>query len=90
VIQLLNKADILNKQFTSVFTKESKKNMSDLGQSSHPAMTDITAQVSGVVKLSRNINHYKAPGQDKNSAPFMKETAAELASALSLIFQASL
>jgi hypothetical protein len=53
-------------------------------------MADISVQVSGVAKLLRHINPHKAAGPDNISARFMKETAAELAPALSLIFQASL
>jgi len=64
--------------------------MPDLGPNPHPPIADITVQVSGVVKLLRNINPYKAIGPDNISARFMNETIAELAPALSLIFQASL
>jgi len=61
--------------------------MSDLGPRPHPPMADITVQVDGVAKLLRNINPHKAVGPDNISARFMKETIAELAPALSLIFQ---
>ena len=64
--------------------------MSDLETRPHPPMADITVQMGGVAKLLRHINPQKAVGQDNISARFMNETAAELAPALSLIFQPSI
>jgi len=54
------------------------------------SMADIEVQVGEVAKLLKNINPHKAVGLDNISAKYLKETAAELAPALSLIIQASL
>ena len=72
-------ANILIKQFTSIFTKESSEHITDLGTSPHPPMADITVQVGGVTKLLKNINPHKAFGPDNNSASFMNQTASETA-----------
>ena len=45
--------------------------------------------MGGVAKLLRNINRHKTVEPDNISARLIKETAAELAPVLSLIFQAS-
>jgi len=84
------KADILNKQFSSVFTQEPQDIMPDLGESPYPTMPDIIIHTGGVIKLLRNIKPHKAAGPDNISARILKETADQLAPALSLVFQASL
>ena len=84
------KAEILNKQFTSVFTREPSTNLPDLGPSSHPVMDPINITVAGVVKLLKNIKQHKATGPDNIQARILKETAANLGPALTLIFQAPL
>ena len=85
-----SKADILNKQFSSVFTQEPQDTMPNLGESPHPTMPDITIHTGGVTKLLRNIKPHKAAGPDNISARILKETADQIAPALSLVCQASL
>ena len=85
------KAEILNNQFTSVFTTEDpSKPLPDLGPSPHPTVADITVQQNGVNKLLQHLNPHKATGPDEVSARLLKETAQQVAPALTLLFQASL
>ena len=56
------KANILNRQFTSVFTNDTKTSLPDLGPSPYPSMKDITASCEGVVKLLKNLKPQKAAG----------------------------
>jgi hypothetical protein len=84
------KAEILN-QFTSVFTtKDPSKPRPDLGPSPHPTVTDITVQRNGALKFLQNLNPHKATGPDEISSRLLKETAHQLAPALTLMSQASL
>ena len=85
------KAEILNDQFTSVFTTEDpSKPLPDLGPSPHPTVADITVQQNGVLKLLQHLNPHKATGPDEVSARLLKETTQQVAPALTLLFQASL
>ncbi len=86
-----DKAEILNKQFSSVFTKEDPHiPPPDLGPSPYPSLPDIVVHPPGVAKLLRELNPYKATGPDKVPAKLLKEVADEIAPALALVFQASL
>ncbi|KAK3096098.1 hypothetical protein FSP39_023212 [Pinctada imbricata] len=85
------KADILNKQFTSVFSIEDPSvNMPEMEQSPHPEVDNITIHEAGICKLLSNLNPHKATGPDSVSPRLLKETSYELSPALSLFFQASL
>ena len=46
-----SKAEILNEQFQSVYTKENTSTMPDKGQSKYPSMKDIVINTKGVFKL---------------------------------------
>jgi hypothetical protein len=59
------KADILNKQFHSVYTKEDYTNMPDKGPSPYPSMMKIQVNSQGVVKLLRGLRPFKATGPDE-------------------------
>ena len=81
------KAEILNSQLTSVFTTEDPcKPLPDLG----PSFADITVQQNGVLKLLQHLNPQKATGQNEVSVRRLKETAQQVAPALTLLFQAPL
>ena len=84
------KAEILNQQFSSVFTQEPSENLPDLGISPHEDMNPITITEPGVIKLMKNLKEHKATGPDNIPAKILKEAAENLAPALTLIFQASL
>ncbi|XP_072051490.1 uncharacterized protein [Amphiura filiformis] len=84
------KANLLNRQFASVFTKDDTSTLPDLGPSTHPPMNGIQITNQGIVKLLKNLNPYKASGPDGVPARHLKETAEEIAPAISLLYQASL
>ena len=84
------KADILNSQFQSVYTREDTSNLPDKGPSPHPTMENITVKIPGVIKLLKNLNPYKAAGPDTIPTFILKTAAEELAPALTKIFQKSL
>jgi hypothetical protein len=50
------KAEILNDQFYSVYTREDMTSMPEKGQSPYPDMPDIHIGEAGVLKLLNNIN----------------------------------
>ena len=59
------KADILNDQFTSVFTKEDLSNPPKLPKRHIPTLSQITVTVRGVFKLLQGLKPHKAAGPDK-------------------------
>jgi hypothetical protein len=61
-----------------------------LGTSPHPPVNNITVDCNGVTKLLRNLKPHKASGPDGIPARLLKETAEEIAPAITLLFQASL
>ena len=72
------KADTLNEQFTSVFTKE---DLSSIPTPHHqyPRMPHITFGTERISKLLSNIKPGKAGGPDQIPARFLKETSQQLA-----------
>ena len=85
------KANLLNKQFKSVFTKENPDEpMPTMPQKNYPSITDINISVEGVEKLLRNVNIGKACGPDNIPNFILKTCASELAPAITEIFQLSL
>ena len=72
------KANLLNDQFTSVFTYENASQLPDLGASPHPPPPPVPAFIienEGVRKLLANINHHSACGPDNLPAYLLKEAA---------------
>ena len=53
-------------------------------------MPEIHVGTSGVYKLQKNLKAHKATGPDGISARLLKETASQVAPAITLLFQASL
>ena len=84
------KAELLNSQFSSVFTTEDTTNFPDLGDSPYPTAPPIRVSEKGVVKLLHGLNPHKATGPDGLSTRFLKEMSAAVAPSLTLIYQASL
>ena len=84
------KAEVLNSQFSSVFTKEDDAPLPDLGISSTPDAPNIQVGRNGVMKLLQGLKPHKATGPDEISSRFLKEMASPITPALTLIFQASL
>ena len=83
------KAQILNDQFSSVFSPPIEKDISMIDEPSPPA-DPITIETEGVLKLMKDINPNKSTGPDGIPPFILKELATELAPILSLLFQASL
>ena len=78
------KADILNKQYNSVFTDENPV-LPTLGYSNIPDMPDVTIVIDGVTKLLQRINPSKATGPDLILTLVLKEAASAIASYLCFI-----
>ena len=85
-----SKANLLNKQFVSVFTKEDLTNIPDKGQSPFRPMNDIIINENGVKKCIERLNEKKASGPDKIPIKVLKQCSTELAPILTSIFQQSL
>ena len=87
----MKKAEILNDQFSSVCTREDSPPPTDLsGPSSYRDMPSICVHVSGDVKLLNGLNPHKATSPDQLPARILKETANEVAPAMTMLSQASL
>ena len=84
------KAEILNKQFKSVFTKEDKSKIPRLSGPAYPPISELSIENVGVVKLLSRLNPSKASGPDNVPCRILKELAAEIAPVLTAIFQQSL
>ena len=84
------KVQILNQQFTSVFTSEDTDYLPNLGPSPYPDLANIKVHVQGVVKLLKNINPHKATGPDNLPSRLLKEVADEIVPSLTLHLQATL
>jgi hypothetical protein len=86
----MTKANILNRQFTSVFSNDDGSALPDLGPSIYPAMESITVSQNGIIKLLRNLKPFTASGPDGIPTRLFMETAEEIAPAITLVFQASI
>ena len=84
------KADILNDQFTSVFTKEDLSNPPKLPKRHIPSLSQIKVTVRGVFKLLQGLKPHKAAGPDKVPTRLLKLGAQELAPGLTMFYQLSL
>ena len=84
------KANALNAQFASVFTREDTSVILNLSGTTYPTMRPISVAVEGVASLLSNLDPCKASGPDGIPARFLKDMANDLAPSLTLIYQASL
>ena len=75
------KANLLNRQFISVFSNDDAITPTMLSTRS-PNMPEITVTINGVTKLLEKLNPYKASGPDMVSARFLEEVATEISPAL--------
>ena len=85
-----SKAEILNHQFQSVYTKENLTNIPDIGQSKIPSMKPIIISTPGVIKLLKHLKPHKASGPDNIPTRLLIMVAEEIAPMLTTIFQTSL
>ena len=83
----LDKAEVLNQQFQSVFTKEPNSPLPDKGFSPYPTMCNINISVEGIYNLLLNINPHKACGPDQIHGRVLKETADVIALSYKLCFK---
>ena len=84
---ILSKANILNNQFESVFTKEDTSSLPDKEPSPHQEMPDITVIWKGVHKLLKGLKSFKATGPDSIPAFILKAAADQLAPILTILYQ---
>ncbi len=86
------KAQVLGKQFESVFTHEDPdpSTLPQMPPSPYPDMPPIEINVDGVKKLLQNINVTKAIGPDLIANQSLKIAADEVAPILQFIFQQTL
>ena len=85
-----DKAELLNEQFSSVFTREDPASSPDLGPTPYKKMPPITIGKAGVLKLLKELKTRKASGPDNIPAILLKNCAEELTPILAFIFQQAL
>ena len=85
-----DKANILNRQYKNVFTREDTNNIPSPTGDPFPNMAEIEVSEEGVLKLLKNLNPHKASGPDQIPSRFLKECAKELAPYLTIIFPKTL
>lgn len=85
-----DKAEILSKQYQSVFTKDDASNVPSLGISPYPAVDDLFVSSEGVLKLLKGLNINKAPGPDGIYPQVLKMCADEIAPILQIIYNQSI
>jgi len=86
----LQKAEIFNNYFSSVFTISSSTPLPTLKESSIPDITPISIDSHGVKCLLDSLDIHKSAGPDNISTCLLKELSTEFAPILTVIFQASL
>ena len=89
-------SEVLNTQFRSVFSPKISITEEEFDQrcppthAPYPKCEDINISIEGVCKLLMNLDPNKACGPDGLSPRILKETAIEIAPALTAIFRSSL
>ena len=86
----IKKAELLNKQFKSVFTQEDTDHLPQITKRKFPGMPEINVNVNGVQKLLSELNIHKATGPDDIPSRILKDYANEIAPALPVVFRKSL
>ena len=90
IADAVGKANILNRQYSSVFTLEDTNNIPSKGHSKAPPMQSIKITVDGVKQMLQELKPQKAPGPDKISTRVLKELAEPLSKPLAEFFQHSI
>ena len=84
------KADVLNAQFESVFSRETPFPEDIMGHTlPYPPMEDIEFTVAGIEKLLKKLQEHKAPGPDKIAPRILKQLSSTIAPTLAVIFRKS-
>ena len=73
------KADLLSRQFKSVFTHENLTDFHTIPPSAIPNISPVTIDVNWVTKLLQNVNVNKSSGPDQIPCWILKTAAEELA-----------
>ena len=81
-------ANILNRQYESVFTEDSGK-IPYKGNSDIPDIPQLNFSTQGIESQLRKLDHKKAPGPDQITARILKEASTEIPPILRNIFQKS-
>ena len=68
-----DKANILNRQYQSVFTQEDTRNIPTVDGIPFPSMPEITVTNQGVEKLLSQLNPHKASGPDGIPARVLRD-----------------
>jgi hypothetical protein len=85
-----SKAEILNKQFSSVFTEENLINLPEMGNNPTSEIPGLQISSKDVLKQLLSLKTNMASGPDDIPSWFLKENAYEIAPILANIFQASI
>ena len=83
-------AEILNQQFSSVFTRDDDSSTPLKGNSPYPAMPDIQINKKGVQKLLKDLNQHRATGPNEVPSRILKIGAEELSPELVKLYQHSI
>ena len=73
----MKKANILNGQFTSVFTEEELSTVPELNSTDHLSVQSIVANRKGMSKLLRGTNPHMAIGPDEIHGRLLKTLSDE-------------
>ena len=82
----VKKSNIINDQFTSVFTVEDTTSIPQLSSTNHPSARPILVNRKGVLKLLKDINPYKATGPDAIPGRLLKTLNDQVVDILCTIF----
>ena len=74
-----DKAEILSRQYTSVFTQDNPLEPVPDVPYSLPSMPDINIEENGILKLLKDVNVYKVIGPDLIPNRILKDSCVELA-----------
>ena len=84
------KAELLNSQFRSVFTREDTEHIDKLLGPNYPTIDPLVINPKGVEKLLSQLNPSKAPGPDQIPWRILKGLCEELAPVFCALFKQSL
>ena len=85
-----SKADLLQKQFLSVFTKESADDVPKLGKRTESSIAALLILEDDVNKKLQSLNPYKSCGPDGLHSRLLKELADPLAGPITALFNRTL
>ena len=84
------KSEILNEQFSSVFTRDDGSELSHMGDSPYKDIPFVEFDLSGITTLLNDLDPTKSSGPDRIPTKLLKVLATEVSLCLQLLFSASL